>query len=113
MSEPFLGKLGKFQRRSALPLQNMISQYYYHPQRSCGKVIFYHRRLSVILFTGGACMVGGVCGMGGIHGRGHVWRRACMAGGHAWQGTCPPRYYEIRSMSGWYASYWNAFLVFR
>ena len=27
--------------------------YYYHPQRSCGKVMFL--RLSVILFTGGIC----------------------------------------------------------
>ena len=40
-----------------------------------------------------------------------------MAGGHAWQGVCVAgggihgRYYEIRSMSGRYASYWNAFLL--
>ena len=68
----------------------------------------------------GACMVGACVG-GGVHDRG-----ACVAWGHAWQGgvhggghdclsphhTCPPthRYYEIRSMKGWYASYWNAFL---
>ena len=38
-------------------------------------------------------------------------------GGRAWQGgvhgrgACPPsRYHEIRSMSGRYTSYWNAFL---
>ena len=38
---------------------------------------------------------------------------ACMAGGHAWRvGGMRGRYYEIRSMSGWYASYWNAFLFF-
>ena len=62
---------------------------------------------------------------GGMHGGG-----PCMAGGHArWgQGACIAgggcvaeggmrgRYYGIRSMSGRYASYWNAFLfsgVFR
>ena len=52
----------------------------------------------------------GVCMVGGMHGRGHaLW-------GHAWQGACMVggmrgRYYEIRSMSGRYASYWNAFLL--
>ena len=47
----------------------------------------------------GTCMAGGVRGEG-----------ACMAGWH----TCPPSpgiYYEIWSMSGRYASYWNAFLL--
>ena len=48
----------------------------------------------------GACMAGGrACG-GGIHGR-----RGC-----ALQGPHPRRYHEIRSKSGRYASYWNAFL---
>ena len=85
---------------------------------------------------------GGVYVVGGMHGRGHAWQGqggmhgggACMAGdecdgghvwqgGHAWQGTCMARgvcevgdmrgrYYELRSMSGQYASYWNAFLFF-
>ena len=53
---------------------------------------------------GGACMVGkGACMVSG---------GACVvAGGHAWLwgGACVG-YNEIRSMSGWYASYWNAFL---
>ena len=49
--------------------------------------------------AGGACMAGGVCGRGGMCSRG-----VCMAGG------VRGRYYEIRSMSGRYASYWNAFL---
>ena len=73
----------------------------------------------------GVCMAGGACVAGGVHGWG-----ACMAGGHAWQGslhgggcmagghcvrdmhTPPSRYYGygIQSMSGRYASYWNAFL---
>ena len=64
----------------------------------------------------------GVCMAGG-----HVWQGACMAGcvhggcawqgGHAWWaamhgGGMSGRYYGhgIRSMSGRYASYWNAFL---
>ena len=56
----------------------------------------------------GACMVaGGMCGWG-----------ACMVvGGHAWSGGmhgCRGEacigYDKIRSMSGRYASYWNAFL---
>ena len=44
--------------------------------------------VSVILFTGGDCIVGGACMAGG-----HVWwevggggGRVCMAGGHVWQG---------------------------
>ena len=45
---------------------------------------------------GGGCMVGGMR----VRGR-----------GHAWQGGMRGRYYEIWSMSGWYASYWNAFLL--
>ena len=40
--------------------------------------------------------------MGGVLGRG-----ACMVGG----GDVHGRVYEIRSMSGRYASYWNAFLL--
>ena len=64
---------------------------------------------------------------GGMHGRGHVWQgdmhgRVMHGGGMhgrgcAWQrgvhgqvGDMRGRYYEIRSMSGRYASYWNAFL---
>ena len=46
----------------------------------------------MILSTGGACVVS----RGG---------RAWLPGGGACVG-----YDEIRSMSGWYASYWNAFL---
>ena len=58
-------------------------------------------------------MVGGMHGREGMCGRGCAWQ-----GGHAWQGACIAggglgvrgRYYEIRSMSGRYASYWNAYL---
>ena len=67
----------------------------------------FHRRLSVILFTGGgglgACMAGG----------GHVWQGGmCMARGCAWHACPPGRYYNIWSLSGRYASYWNAFLYY-
>ena len=54
----------------------------------------------------GACMAGGVCMAGG---------GACVAGGHAWHACPHPRQIlqdtVIRSMSGRYASYWNAFLL--
>ena len=47
----------------------------------------------------GACMVkGGMRGEGGVHGEGEC----------AWDALPPTRY--GRSMRGWYASYWNAFL---
>ena len=65
---------------------------------------------------GGACMVAGGCVwlwegcmvVGGVHGYGEG---ACVVVGgvHGCQGACIG-YDEIRSMSGWYASYWNAFL---
>ena len=61
---------------------------------------------------------GGMCVAGGMHGRG-----ACVAGGMCMPGVCMAggvrdmhtplgRYYSygIRSMTGRYASYWNAFL---
>ena len=65
--------------------------------------------LSVILFMRGECVAGGV------HAKGEG---ACMAGGmHGW-GACmcvmhtpqPDTMQYSRSMSGQYASYWNAFL---
>ena len=48
--------------------------YFYRPHRSWGKVIF--SQASVILSTGGACVVAG-------GGRGH-WGACVVAGGHAW-----------------------------
>ena len=74
---------------------------------------------------GGGCVWwGAMYGRGGVHGGGHAWWGVCMAGGmcgvgDAWQGgACVAggggvhgRYYEIRSMSVRYASYWNAFLL--
>ena len=88
----------------------------------------------------GVCMVGGMCGcwgecvvvrgharmwglcvvVGGMHGCMGVWLRgtcmlqgACVVAGGmhgCWQGACVG-HDEIRSMSGRYASYWNAFLL--
>ena len=57
----------------------------------------------------GVCMAGEHAWHGGMHGRGHAWHFGVHGRGHAWQG----RYFEIRSMSGWYASYWNAFLLLK
>ena len=73
----------------------------------------------------GACMVaGGIHGGGGMHGgRGACMVVGSMCGGRGWghtwwwgacmvvAGACMV-YDEIRSMSGWYASYWNAFLSY-
>ena len=74
----------------------------------------------------GACVADMHGKGGGMHGRGHSCRGACMVGGMHGRGTCmaggcvwqahphptPGRYYEIQSMSGRYASYWNAFLLY-
>ena len=55
-----------------------------------------------------------------MHGRGHAWQggicgREVVHGKGASMAfmlpSIPGRYYEIRSMSGRYASYWNAFLL--
>ena len=66
----------------------------------------------------GVCMAGGQCEwragqhawQGGMHDRGHVWQGACMVGACVAGGHTPQQNYEIRSMSGRYVSYWNAFL---
>ena len=97
---------------------NCSKHNHYRPQRSWGKVIFSEAcvKNSVCMAQEGhawqgVCMVGkGACMTGGMNGRG-----ACMAGGHVWWGVWQEggvcgRYYEIRSMSGRYASYWNAHL---
>ena len=56
-------------------------------------------------------MAGGMCGGRGMHGKGGMHAREGVCG----RGVCKAggghgRYYEIRSMSGWYTSYWNTFL---
>ena len=74
-------------------------------------------------------MAGGVCmARGCVHGKGVCAWQVGMSGGMrcrggpAWQGgmcgrgggrggMCG-RYYEMRSVSGQYASYWNAFLFY-
>ena len=68
-------------------------------------------------------MAGGVhAWQGDMRGGGHSWWGACLTGGvHGRRGMCGRgvcmvgrgvrgRYYEIWSMSGRYASYWNALL---
>ena len=57
----------------------------------------------------GACVTG-ECMAGGCVWWGHVWQGGVHARGRAWQGDVRGRYYVIRSMSGRYASYWNALL---
>ena len=79
--------------------ENNFDCIYYSPQRSWGTVMFLH--VCVILFTGGG-------GSASVH-----------AGIPPWQGRPPgkadtvPRSacWEIWSISGQYASYWNAILV--
>ena len=77
---------------------------------------------------GHAWLWGGMCGCGGhawlwggVHGcRGHAWLQGVcvvVGGMHGCRGVCVVAggafmgYDEIRSMSGRYASYWNAFLL--
>ena len=72
-----------------------------------------------VCLMGGACL--GVCMAGGMCGRGVCAWGACMLGGVCPGGMCvwgafmtcmsplPSRCYGIRSMSGWYASYWNTY----
>ena len=65
---------------------------------------YFQKCVSRISVHGGACMEGR-----------HVWQGGACMGGWVWQGGMHGggmrgRYYEIRSVSGRYASYWNAFL---
>ena len=83
---------------------------YHHPQQSCGKVMFLHLSVSLSVHRVGVhtthaplpCM--SPIGMHTPHR--HASPQPCTSPCH----TRPPRYYEMRSMSGRYASYWNAFL---
>ena len=62
------------------------------------------------LLPGGMCGCSqGVC----MVARGHAWLLLGGVHGCSWGGMHGIRQdTEIRSMSGWYASYWNAFLLF-
>ena len=55
----------------------------------------------------GACMAAGDMRGCGEHGCGGAWLQGGMHG----CGGASMGYDEIRSMSGWYPSYWNAFLL--
>ena len=59
----------------------------------------------VVHGCGGTCVVAGVCMVAG----GGAW---LQGGGHGWLQGCVG-YDEIWSMSRQYASYWNAFLLFK
>ena len=91
----------------------------YHPQTSLRRVYF-HRCLSVhgVSASEGSLSGGGLHPAGDLHpgGRGSASRgeEVCIqgSGGSASRGVgqTPLGYYGMQSMSGWYASYWNAFL---
>ena len=86
-------------------------------KRSLRRLCFYTCQ-SVILFTGWVLHPVGVCIQGGLHlGESAPWGSASR-GCYIQEGVCiwglgrpPVWYYRIRSMSGRYASYWNAFLL--
>ena len=97
-------------------------------KRSLRRLCFY-TCLSVILFTGGSesgegaastgvyirgggsASRGGVgSAYGGLHPEGSIYKGVCIGGD--WADPSPIWYYEIWSMSGRYASYWNVFLFF-
>ena len=78
--------------------------YHYRPQRSCGKVMFLHLSVCHSVHRGrhawGACVVGGMRDRGvRVTGGMHVGKGEGVVGLHG-----------RRDCSGWYASYWNAFL---
>ena len=93
-----------------------VTRNYYRPQTKFAKVMFL--QVSVILSMGGACVVapggrawllpGGCMVAGG-------GMRGCSQGGMCGcsRGGMRGFFDEIRSMSGRYASYWNASLFYR
>ena len=97
--------------------------YLYRPQTKFAKVMFL--QVSVILSTGGEACVAARGGCAWLLPGGHAWLPGgtcvvapggvCVVapGGHAWLlgGGMHGFSDEIRSMSGRYASYWNAFLL--
>ena len=120
----------------SVPVQLSRNMFNYHPQRSCGKVIF-HRHLSFILFTGGClpqCMLGytppparhppgrhPTPGQADIPPPGQTppadtpWadiplptgRNPLLEDNPPWADNPPPL---ISHCCRWHASYWNAFL---
>ena len=99
-------------------LIRIFAVYVYRPQRSWGKVIFSEACVNSSVHRG-VCMVCG-CSWGAcLVALGGMLLHACpmrgCSGGHVWllQGGVfgIRRDTEIRSMSGRYASYWNAFFL--
>ena len=102
-----------FSKLSHLTLMNHIV--YYRPQRSWAKVMFL--QASVILLTGGGCLP--QCMLGHPPSRHPPWKQTPPEQTpHPSRHPPPPRSRHpppeadssIRSTSGRYASYWNAFL---
>ena len=97
---------------SKYPIQ--FSCHIYRPQTKFAKVMFLHVSVSHSVH-GGACVVAGLGDgrawlLGGMHGcGGHVW---LWGGMRDCRGGACVGYDEIRSMSGQYTSYWNAFLLY-
>ena len=106
-----------------------VFEHFYRPQTKFAKVMFL--QVSVCPQGGHAWLLWGACmvALGGVHGcsGGHAW---LLLGGHAWLlwGECVVAWGvcvvllgrgmhgfsdEIRSISGRYASYWNAFLFIK
>ena len=74
-----------------------VRTYYYRPQTKFAKVMFY------------TCL--SFCSQVGVYMRGGFASRwVCIQGGLA--DPLPIGYYRIRSTSGRYASYWNAFFFY-
>ena len=85
----------------------MFKKHIYRPQKKFAKVFL---NLSVILFTRGSTSRG-IC----IRWDLHTWGCLHPEGGLHLESLGrpkPPGYYGIRSTSGRYASYWNAFLLY-
>ena len=110
--EPIYTKKKKKWSQSTMGLQPIFERLHcYRPQTKFGARQYFHKRVSLCLFTGGrGCLHRGVYFRGGgsasrgLHPEGMI----CIWGG----GPPPIRYYGIRSTRGRYASYWNAFLFF-
>ena len=85
--------------------RNLLITNYYRPQRSCGQGYVFTRVCDSVHRGGGLPQ----CNLGYHHPPGSMH----PPGKHPPPEACTPREADsgIRSMSGRYASYWNAFLL--
>ena len=97
--------------------KNMVTMFYYRPQRSWGKVIYLTGVCDSVHWGGGVCSRG-VWSWGCLVWGGGVWSQGVSGwGGGVWssRGVCSPggawwRHPRDGYCCGRYASYWNAFL---